>query len=88
MPNMDAEVFRAAFEAHTAGRVRGEPNFFTRRMAIILAEMDGTNPRDAVLRCEDLGLLKVGAWSWFVQNGGITPAQVEQVRLERLSDAP
>lgn len=86
MSSMDAEVFRAAFEAHTAGRVRGEPNFFTRRMAILMATMDGTTPREAVLRCEDLGLLKAGAWSWFVRNGGITSEQVEQVRSERIPD--
>jgi hypothetical protein len=85
MSNMDAEVFRAAFEAHTSDRVRGEPNFFTRRMAILLADMDGTKPRDAVLRCEALGLLKAGAWSWFARNGGITAAQVEQVRIERIA---
>ncbi|CAH1691196.1 conserved hypothetical protein [Hyphomicrobiales bacterium] len=86
MSSMDAEVFRAAFEAHTSDRVRGEPNFFTRRMAILLADMDGTKPRDAVLRCEALGLLRVGAWSWFVRNGGITSDQVEQVRSERIPD--
>lgn len=84
MPAMDADVFCSAFEAHTAGRVRGEPNFFTRRMAIILAAMDGTTPREAVRRCEQLGLLKAGAWSWFARNGGITVAQIEQVRSERV----
>lgn len=88
MPAMDADVFCAAFEAHTAGRVRGEANFFTRRMAVILADMDGTRPREAVLRCEELGLLKAGAWSWFARNGGITVAQIEQVRSERVTHVP
>lgn len=70
----------AAFAAHTAGST-----VFTRRMAIALADMDATTPRQLVLRCERLGLLKPGSWEWFSDNGGITPAQVEEVRASQTS---
>lgn len=68
----------AAFEAHkvAAGKL-------TRRMVINLADMDGTTPRELVRRCERLGLAKEGSWDWFVTNGGITPAQIDEVRTDR-----
>lgn len=75
MSAMDMDALSAAFAAHTAGSDR-----FTRRMAIVLAEMDGTSPRALILRCERLGLLKPGAWAWFAENGGITPAHVAEAR--------
>lgn len=69
------DALSAAFAAHTAGADR-----FTRRMAIVLADMDGTSPRALILRCERLGLLKRGSWEWFAENGGITPAHVAEAR--------
>lgn len=74
---MDEATLREAFRVHTDG-----PATFTRRMAIILADMDGSSPRQLVLRCEGLKLLKPGSWDWFVQNGGISADQVRQVRGE------
>ncbi|MGR4927234.1 hypothetical protein ACIPUD_10510 [Bradyrhizobium sp. CAR08] len=72
---MDADTIAAAFRSHTEGSTK-----FTRRMPIVLADMDGSTPRQLVLRCERLGLLKPHSWDWFVANGGITADQVEEVR--------
>jgi hypothetical protein len=72
---MDDATLIIAFRAHTAGA-----NKFTRRMAITLAFMAGMTPRGLVRRLETMGLLRRGAWSWFVENGGITAAQVAEVR--------
>lgn len=72
---MDMDTLSAAFAVHTTGQTS-----FTRRMAITLADMDGTTPRQLVLRCERLGLLKPGSWDWFAHHGGITAAQIEEVR--------
>ena len=73
--NLDLSDLRAAFEAHTAGQPA-----FTRRMAICMADMDGTTPRQLVLRLERAGLLKLGSWDWFAHYGGITQAQIDEVR--------
>jgi hypothetical protein len=70
---MDMDALTSAFRSHTEGSDK-----FTRRMAIALAAMDGTTPRQLVLRCERLGLLKEGSWDWFVENGGITQDHVEE----------
>lgn len=67
------DTFSTAFRSHVQGS-----NKFTRRMAIALAEMDGTTPRQLVMRCERLGLLKEGSWDWFAENGGITAAHVDE----------
>ncbi|UEM08569.1 hypothetical protein J4G43_027725 [Bradyrhizobium barranii subsp. barranii] len=72
---MDMDTLAAAFEAHKAGQTK-----FTRRMAIALADMDGSTPRQLVLRCERLGLLKQGSWDWFAANGGITAEHIKEVR--------
>ena len=74
MSLMDMDAFTAAFKSHADGQEK-----FTRRMVIALAHMDGTTPRQAVLRCERLGLLRQGSWDWFSANGGITREQVEEV---------
>jgi hypothetical protein len=66
---------RIAFAAHTAGQTH-----FTRRMAIVLADMADQHVRALVRRCERLGLTKAGSWDWFVANGGITREQIEEVR--------
>lgn len=76
---MDEDMLRAAFASHTAETEKGKPGFFTRRMAILLAHMADTTPREVVQRCERLGLLKHGAWQWFADNGGITKAQIHEV---------
>lgn len=77
MTMMDMDSLSVGFRAHTAGS-----ETFTRRMAIQLADMDGSTPRALVLRLERLGLLKAGSWQWFADNGGITRAQIAQVRAE------
>ena len=80
MSLMDMDTLSAAFAAHTAGAT-----MFTRRMAINLADMDGTSPRHLVLRCERLGLLRRGSWDWIVAKGGITDAHIAKVRGQRSS---
>jgi len=82
MSLMDMDALTAAFKSHTEGKDR-----FTRRMAIILAHMDGTQPKQLVLRCERLGLLKPGSWDWFKANGGITAEQVDEVRQSKPENA-
>lgn len=82
MSLMDMDTLAAAFAAHKAGQTK-----FTRRMAIALADMDGSTPKQLVLRCERLGLLKQGSWDWFTANGGITAAQVEEVRADARRNA-
>lgn len=75
MSLMDMDTLRAAFDSHKAGSTK-----FTRRMAIALADMDGTTAKQLVLRLERLGLLKEGSWEWFAENGGITSEHVREVR--------
>jgi hypothetical protein len=79
MAILSMDALSAAFAAHTEGQPA-----FTRRMAVTLADMDGTSPRELVLRLERLGLVKGGSWEWFKHHGGITAAQADQVRAERL----
>jgi hypothetical protein len=74
MSLMDMDALTAAFRSHTEGQEK-----FTRRMAIALARMDGTTPKQLVLRCERLQLLKPGSWDWFSENGGITREQIDEV---------
>ncbi len=73
MSIMDMTTFTAAFNSHKTGSTK-----FTRRMAIALARMDGSSPKQAVLRCERLGLLKPGSWDWFAANGGITQDHIRE----------
>ncbi len=75
MSLMDMDTLTAAFNAHKQGQTK-----FTRRMAINLAHMDGSTPKQLVLRCERLGLLKHGSWDWFEANGGITQNHIREVR--------
>lgn len=72
---MDDSALRSAFVAHTTGQEK-----FTRRMAITIALMADQSPKQIVLRLEQLGLLRPGAWEWFADNGGITKEQIEDVR--------
>lgn len=74
---MDMDALAAAFRSHTAGSSK-----FTRRMAINLAVMDGTSPRELVQRLERLGLVRPGTWDWFAANGGITRDHIAEVRGE------
>jgi hypothetical protein len=74
MSLLDMDTLTAAFKSHTEGSTK-----FTRRMAIALATMDGTTPRQLVTRCERLGLLRSGSWDWFVENGGITSEHIRAV---------
>lgn len=75
MSIMDMPALTAAFNAHKAGQTK-----FTRRMAIVLADMDGTTPKQLVLRPERVGLLKQGSWDWFAANGGITQDHIREAR--------
>lgn len=74
---MDDATLAIAFQAHRDGA-----SCFSRRMAIVLARMDGSKPRQLVQRCERLGLVKPGAWQWFLDNGGISADQERQVLAE------
>lgn len=51
----------------------------TRRHIILLSSFFGVSRQAMVLRLEDLGLTKKGTWDWFMDNGGITDEQVQQV---------
>jgi hypothetical protein len=75
---MDDATLETAFLAHTEGQTK-----FTRRMAIAMATMARETPRQIVLRLERMRLLKDGSWDWFVENGGITKAQIEEVKRGR-----
>ncbi|QPC43987.1 hypothetical protein HW532_15590 [Kaustia mangrovi] len=74
---MDDSTLTTAFHAHTEGQTK-----FTRRMVIAIALMANETPRRIVRRCERLGLCKRGSWEWFVDNGGITKAQIAEVRAD------
>lgn len=65
------------FRSVTAGEKK-----FTRRMAIAMADTLGFGPMTLISYLEKGGLLLPGSFEWFKQNGGITRAQVEQVRQE------
>lgn len=75
---LDEETLRTAFKAHAEGQTH-----FTRRMAVKIADMADMKPMSLVWRLEKMGLLKPGSWEWFQENGGITSADVEQVRNGR-----
>jgi len=85
---MDDATLTAAYQAHRTAALAEGRTMFTRRMAIILADIADMRPMSLVWRLEKLGLLKRGSWEWFKANGGITRAQVEQVRDERASATP
>lgn len=62
----DADL-REAFFAHTKGQ-----DMFTRRMAIILANMADQSVRSLIYRLERMDLVRDGTWDWFQANGGFT----------------
>jgi hypothetical protein len=74
---MDDDTLAIAVRAHKVGQTK-----FTRRMAIIIADMADMKPMSLVWRCEKLGLLKRGSWEWFRDNGGITKSHIEEVRAD------
>lgn len=74
---MDDDTLRAAFRAHAEGQPK-----FTRRMAIVIADMAQMRPMSLVWRLEKLGLLKRGSWEWFKANGGITYDHICEVRAD------
>jgi len=51
----------------------------TRRHIILLASFFGVSRQAMVLRLEELDLTKKGTWDWFMDNGGITDDQAQQV---------
>lgn len=77
-PDINDQDLEQAFKAHTQGQRE-----FTRRMAINISDWFCVTPRFVVMRLEKLGHLKDGSWDWFLANGGITQAQIEEVRQQR-----
>jgi hypothetical protein len=76
------ESVKAVFEQRTAGKSK-----FTRRDAIVIADVFDSEPMQMVRALEALGLLRPGSLAWFRQNGGITRKQVEEVRAAALDAA-
>ena len=72
---MDDHILVSAFRAHSAGQ-----KMFTRRMVITIADMLNATPKAVVVRLEQLDLIKGGSWDWFLANGGITKAHIDEVR--------
>ncbi|PCJ04666.1 MAG: transcriptional regulator [Rhodobacteraceae bacterium] len=69
-----AQAVRQKFADITAGSTS-----LTRRHIIVLAHIFHVSREAMVRRLEELKLAKLGTWDWFVSNGGITNAHVEQV---------
>ncbi|WP_458131411.1 ImmA/IrrE family metallo-endopeptidase [Pseudomonas sp. R3-41] len=59
----------------------------TRRHIILLANFFGVSRQAIVMRLEELDLTKKGTWDWFVDNGGITDEQAQQVLGSRADDS-
>ena len=60
----------------------------TRRHIILLSSFFGVSRQAMVLRLEDLELTKKGTWDWFMDNGGITDEQAQQVLGSAANDMP
>lgn len=69
-----ARAVMQKYQEITAGADR-----LTRRHVIVLSHFFGVAREAMVRRLEELGLTKPGTWDWFVENGGITHEQVQQV---------
>ena len=69
-----ARTVTVRFEDVTAGASR-----FTRRHIILLAHAFGVSREATVRRLEELHLVKLGTWDWFIANGGITDEQAREV---------
>ncbi len=69
-----AESFTESFR-----RLKEITGKVTRRLIILLAQEYNLSRQACVLRLEDLGLAKKGAWAWFQDNGGITEEHVREV---------
>ncbi len=59
----------------------------TRRHIILLSNFFGVSRQAMVLRLEELELTKKGTWDWFMDNGGITDEQAQQVLGSAASDS-
>ncbi len=75
---IDVPALTAAFDARK-GQGEGK---FTRRKIVDIADQLGVEPMAVILGC-DLADLVPGASIWFRENGGITRAQIKQIRRER-----
>lgn len=62
------------FQEATAGS-----NNLTRRHVIILSHFFGISREAMVRRLEELDLVRIGTWDWFVSHGGITAKHIQQV---------
>lgn len=69
---------KTVFDIHKAGQTK-----FTRRMAINIADWFNVPVRDLIHQLERDGIVKNGTWDWFQANGGITRANIDQVREDR-----
>jgi hypothetical protein len=78
---IDGDALAAAFCAHKEGHTK-----FTRRMAINIADHFGSTPRQIVTQLERAGLLKRGAWKWFVSNGGFSKDNYTEARADRAAE--
>ncbi|WP_333822815.1 hypothetical protein [Pinisolibacter sp.] len=74
---LEERALRDAFAS-----VVGDAEVFTRRAAILLADMFGVGPMSMVLRLERMGLVREGTLDWFRSNGGITVDHIDRVRRE------
>lgn len=59
----------------------------TRRHIILLSNFFGVSRQAMVMRLEELALTKKGTWDWFMDNGGITDEQAQQVLGSAVSDS-
>ena len=69
-----ARTVMQRFYEVTAGASR-----LTRRHVILMSHAFGVSREAIVRRLEELELTKSGTWDWFVENGGITNSQAQQV---------
>ncbi|OZA18771.1 MAG: transcriptional regulator [Rhodobacterales bacterium 17-64-5] len=72
--SMPARPVRERFLEITAGQ-----SHFTRRHIILLAHAFGVSREAMARRLEELELVKIGTWKWFVANGGISDEQAREV---------
>lgn len=71
-----AESFKRSFEILKAASVPGK---LPRRLVILLANQYSISREACVRRLEELALIPNGSWNYFLENGGITDKQAEEV---------
>lgn len=81
--SIESDLLEASFKAHIGGS-----GVLTRRMVIKIANANGLTCKQCVKRLEGMGLCKQGTWKWFLENGGITKGQIEEVLKGEVSTNP